>query len=497
MTQRALPAYTCLIVVSLLISCSSGGSDGTTSSDGNNGVTSSGGSNGVTSSGGNNGVISSGGGNGVPSSGNSSTTQPGAPTTYAAYTGVDSKPSPNPPPHLGPANSILIDPMFGSRILRVTDGQTANGTSFIPEDAGYFRTWNADSTAFKLMTGNGSSYWADFDPATFRAGALHPLSFNYEWEWSAVEPNTLYFLNGTQLRRYNKSTQAVSTLAATPNGDPVTYHVVVVGHDNWVCSAAGSGGQDTYTKLFCANPSTSETKFIDVVNKTINGVAQHDPHWPTSAPGQRIGVHSILGSAGGPWLGVSFSQPSWNSNGMAVLNLDTNTWSLATSADNYWNGHPSLGNGKYVNASGSTNGMDSRGAVVRNPDDLMNAAQYTFIMQPQPTSGWYDSEHSSWFNSSHNPNAPVLFSRYNINTPPTALPWIGEIILAATDGSNTVWRFAHNHNGGNSFYGEAFAQISNDGRWALFSSYWDGTLGGSNGDFGLSTRIDTFIVELK
>ena len=73
---------------------------------------------------------------------------------------------------------------------------------------------------------------------------------------------------------------------------------------------------------------------------------------------------------------------------------------------------------------------------------------------------------------------------------------MGEILLAATDGSNTVWRFAHNHNGGNGFYGQAFAQISNDGRWALFSSYWNGTLGGSSGDFGLSTRLDTFIVEL-
>jgi hypothetical protein len=127
----------------------------------------------------------------------------------------------------------------------------------------------------------------------------------------------------------------------------------------------------------------------------------------------------------------------------------------------------------------------------------MNAAQYTFIMQPYATSGWYDGEHSSWFNASTNPNAPILFSRYDVSAPPSRLPWLGEIILAATDGSNTVWRFAHNHNDGNTFYGQAFAQISNDGRWALFSSNWDGTLGGSNGDFGLSTRIDTFVVELK
>lgn len=420
-----------------------------------------------------------------------------APSAYTAYSGTDPKPVPSPPPDLGPANSIIVDPTFGSRILRVTDGDTASGTSLIPEDAGFFRTWNANSTAIKLVTANGSSYWTDFDPVNFQAGVLHPIKFDHHWEWSASDSSTIYFLDGSRLSRYNIGTQAVSSLGGTPNGDAVKYHVAVIGQDHWVCSAAGAGSQDTYTKILCVNPSSSETKYIDVVNKTINGIAQHDSNWPTSAAGQTLGIHALYGSAGGSWLGVCFHQASWNHNGAAVLNLDTNTWSLVTSADIYSSGHTSIGNDKFVNGSGSINGRDSRGAVVRNPNDLMNAAHYTFIMQPYSTSGWYDGEHSSWFNSSTNPNAPILFSRYDISTPPTKLPWIGEILLAATDGSNTVWRFAHNHNGGGSFYGSAFAQISNDGRWALFSSYWDGSLGASNGDFGLSTRLDTFIVELR
>ena len=420
-----------------------------------------------------------------------------APSTYSAYTGTDPKPSPNPPPALGPANSIFTDPTFGSRMLRVTDANTAGGSSLIPEDAGYFRTWNANSTAVKLMNTNGISYWLDFDPANFRVGTLHRLNFNYLWEWSAINPDLIYFLNGNQLAQYSKSMDAPFNLGGPPNGDPVTYHVTVVGQDNWVCSAAGPGAQDTYTELFCVSPSTMETKFIDVVNKKINGVTQNDPNWPTAASGQTLGIHSIFGSAGGAWLGVVFHQPSWNPNGEAVLNLSTNTWSLMTSADTYWSGHPSIGNGKYVNGAGSVNGMDSRGAILRDPNNLMNAGQYSFIMQPPSILGWYDAEHSSWFNASTNANAPILFSRYNAGPPPPSpMLWYGEIVMAATDGSNTVWRFAHNHNGSGSFYGEAFAQISNDGRWALFSSYWDGTLGASSGDFGLSTRIDTFIVEL-
>jgi hypothetical protein len=290
----------------------------------------------------------------------------------------------------------------------------------------------------------------------------------------------------------------VTTLGGPPNGDPVTYHVAVVGQDNWICSAAGAGDQNTYTKIYCLNPNdTSQSKFIDVVNKTINGVSQSDPNWPTSAAGQTIGIHSMYGSATGAWLDVDFHQQSWGANGDSVFNLTTNTWSLVTNADTRWSGHSSIGNGKFVNGSGSINGMDSRGALLRDPNNLMNATQYSFIMQPPSTVGWYDGEHSSWFNSSTNPQAPVLFSRYNIVTPPGPLTWYGEIIAAATDGSNTVWRFAHNHNGGLvGFSGESFAQISNDGRWAVFSSYWDGTLGAAAGDFGFSQRIDTFIVDL-
>jgi hypothetical protein len=142
--------------------------------------------------------------------------------------------------------------------------------------------------------------------------------------------------------------------------------------------------------------------------------------------------------------------------------------------------------------------MDGRGAVLRDPNDLMNSSKYAFIYQPPSTVGFYDSDHLSWFNASTNPQAPVLSSRYNVNAPPGPLTWYGEIVAAATDGSNTVWRFAHNHNGGVnlSFFACSFAQISNDGRWAVFSSYWDGKLGTSGGDFGVGTRIDTFIVDL-
>src|SRR5205085_8892731 len=135
-----------------------------------------------------------------------------------------------------------------------------------------------------------------------------------------------------------------------------------------------------------------------------NGVPSGDPNWPTSGAGQTIGIHSLYGSAGGTWLGVTFHGQSWGANGDAVLNLSTNTWSRVTNGDDFWPGHVSLGNGKFVNGSGSSDERDARGALVRDANDLMNASKYRFIMQPAAKRCWQDGEHSSWLNSSTNPN---------------------------------------------------------------------------------------------
>src|SRR5215468_3788898 len=121
-----------------------------------------------------------------------------APTTYSAYTGTDAKTIP-PAPALGPANSVITDPTFGSRILRVTDANTNGGESLIPTDSGFHRAFNADSTAIKLSGPHGDGYWMDFNPSTFKVGdgsskpAIHSLPFSSTWEWSAVDPNVIYF----------------------------------------------------------------------------------------------------------------------------------------------------------------------------------------------------------------------------------------------------------------------------------------------------------------
>src|SRR5712671_238629 len=147
-----------------------------------------------------------------------------APSTYSAYTGTDTKIIPPAPP-LGPSNSVMSDPTFGSQILRVTDANTNGGESFISTNAGFFRAWNADSTAIKLTGPHGDGYWLEFNQANFTVGdgsanpAIHSLPFPWTWEWSAVDPDIIYFLNGKQIAKYNKSTRVTTHLGGQPHGD--------------------------------------------------------------------------------------------------------------------------------------------------------------------------------------------------------------------------------------------------------------------------------------
>ena len=108
---------------------------------------------------------------------------------------------------------------------------------------------------------------------------------------------------------------------------------------------------------------------------------------PPTSGAATIGVHSISGGTGANWLEVTFHNASFGPAGGAnsVFDLATNTWSLVANTDIYWSGHSSMGNGTYANAAGSQDGRDSRGILLRNPDNVMNTSQYHFVSQPPVT----------------------------------------------------------------------------------------------------------------
>jgi hypothetical protein len=84
----------------------------------------------------------------------------------------------------------------------------------------------------------------------------------------------------------------------------------------------------------------------------------------------------------------------------------------------------------------------------------------------------------------------VLVSTYRERT--NSSPWRAwddEILAVRTDGEVvTVWRFAHHRSRYTKFWDSPRGNVSQDGRWFLFTSNWEGTLG--------TDRVDAFIVEL-
>jgi hypothetical protein len=316
----------------------------------------------------------------------------------------------------------------------------------------------------------------------------------------------------------NIRTGNVADLATTPGSVPTQYVAGVVGQDKYLVCAAGDGIQNTFKQIFIvdlANPAN--TWLIDVPAKTINGVASTDPNWPTSGPqagSGTIGIHSLAGAAGSNHVDVTFHHTSWSNGkcpwgGAACFNIDKKTWSLLRGDvpnDYYWVGHDTIGAGKWINGGGTIGrGGYGFGYVLRDPDDLSNQSKYVFVGQPPASFGHYmtaTGEHVSWHNAGLNPIAPPVSMRYG---PPASPPlWVeGEIYATAIDGSGTVYRFCK-HRGlpasgavEDAWAWVVCAQVSNDGRWVLFASSWDGMLGASaSKDFGVSARLDAFILDL-
>jgi hypothetical protein len=105
---------------------------------------------------------------------------------------------------------------------------------------------------------------------------------------------------------------------------------------------------------------------------------------------------------------------------------------------------------------------------------------------------------------------PVISAtyRYGDNTAPWRA-WDDEIIGIQTAGGigGIVWRFAHHRSLVASdtvpttpyFWYEPIANVSPDGKWVLFTSNWEKTLGrdSSNDSSGAGTfRQDVFVVQL-
>ena len=117
----------------------------------------------------------------------------------------------------------------------------------------------------------------------------------------------------------------------------------------------------------------------------------------------------------------------------------------------------------------------------------------------------YLDDHTTWNNARPDALVPVISSTYRIgaNTAPWRA-WDDEVVGIDTTGGigGVVYRFAHHRSDSGSdadpttpyFWYEPIANVSPDGRWVLFTSNWEKTLGRDAAEG--TARQDVFVVQL-
>jgi hypothetical protein len=184
----------------------------------------------------------------------------------------------------------------------------------------------------------------------------------------------------------------------------------------------------------------------------------------------------------------------------------------------YCGGHTVLGYSHMINPGGP--GGDES-VLIRPLSQLDNFVQR---LTPEVTVPKSMDVHWSWNNDQPSDTTPVCGAysgaahregdgTRNPATNPLLSerqPWDREIVCVATSGPPKVWRFANHHattacnasaKSGSCFEAIAIGNVSQDGRFFLFSSDWDWGLGSDSRHPGCPTsgrcRVDAFVVELK
>jgi hypothetical protein len=197
-------------------------------------------------------------------------------------------------------------------------------------------------------------------------------------------------------------------------------------------------------------------------------------------------------------------------------------WSRGEGHDgvaSFCGGHKVMGFSHMINAGGP--GSDS--SLLLRP--LADLNQINQLLPAEVTMPASMDSHWSWNNADPGDSTPVCgaYSRSSFRLQgdgtrnPATNPvlsvrqaWDREIVCAATSGKPRVWRFAHHHatgacndaaKDGSCFGAIAIGDVSQDGKFFLFSSDWDWSLGSDPHNLGCPNsgrcRVDAFIVELK
>jgi len=412
------------------------------------------------------------------------------PLVYDAPTNRDINAQPTTPPVLGPAGSIVKDPTYGTSLLRVTDDTTL---SFLVANEFWGNDWSLDSKYFYFQTSTSGLAFRKFDPTTMTATPVTPTKSLWNGGFSRTMPGVYIGMTGFKILAYDfaTSTQSLIVDLTTIVPSPTGYALGAQEASNGlIVSAFGGPQQDRMQYIVAYDPKTKSSHVLDVIASTLDGKPVGTTLGSTTA-----GVHVFELDPSGTW--VSFMVATTPQLTVYAWNVVTGTVTAVPTVNGDLN-YGTLGWGSWLRHNG-------------NAKDSFNFARFDFTSLAGPGTDMLSPPRTpnetgvaisvAWSNVSTAPNAPFIVEslRSPTNTNPWNV-WDNEIIAVEQAATPRVWRFAHTFNtytgptASDDFYYLFIPRVSQDGRFVLFDSNWEQTLG-TNTKTG-QPRTDMFIAAL-
>lgn len=445
------------------------------------------------------------------------------PTKYRSRTDLNTVQLPLQIPEVGNlrgANTVIVDPDFGNRIVRVTDAGTnpanPNRTYTTPPSADD-NVWNLNSTLFTITDTGGNGIPFSFDPSTMQVSRLYAAQFRASGGivlpnagvWSRADPSLLYiyrrggrpvietidFGNGSNPPTLKSFYSFSTSSQCLGEGFRVTWTApggVSAGDTVLGAAYSNAGGQGTGVYM-TAYRAGSGCRVWNTETGQITGDWGETGEISTA---DRFTVHNAKLSKDGRWFIVVRQKclsRSCSGSGIYFWKLESTSLSACV---NSCGGHWTEGYSHWVN-----NDTTPVQELIRS----FSTADTSVAAIPQLPANLSppNDQHPSWNNVNSTDDNPVLATTFGSWASfPSA--WYNEVVGVATDRTGTVWRFCHTFATAQSHRFStraAIGAVSQDGRFFVFSSDWMGMLGSEDGTprctVGKSCRGDVFIVELR
>jgi hypothetical protein len=472
----------------------------------------------------------------------------GGPVSYCSRTDLNFQAHPSTIPNVGTltgANTIVVPSDFNNPIVRITDvnteGSAGRNDGFSIDSSAEVnfmnknddRFWVQDSgAAYDLFSWNGSTmqatrmYVSSF-PSTngIRLTSAHGLP-----TWSFTQPYISYTLAndgsndaGIWATDFTSTNTPPSPIFGTELVNLTTCVPALAGKGiGWADNLSISGDDQTFATAISTGAQGSGV-YVIVWNRTMGcRVLETDTGAVTGAYGgaptgtigisDRFFIHNARLAKSGDW--VQITRQSCASGSCTGDSDDIYFWQLATLTVNAERlpstdgsgGHHAMGYTHFVNDARTAAGPPLPSPTLEQIRSVTSVGSPTALTATYPAcTPATGGQHQSWANDASGDTTPVFTSSETGGGFTPTCAWDNEILAWATDGSGTVWRFAHTFATGLApgfSAANAIGAVSQSGKWFAWSTDWDGMLGNQDlittaCTITTNCRNDVFIVKLQ